>query len=285
MPQAWRFASTSPPYAGGVTDPNRGVLHPARLPRFTRLPAKGRVADLAQWFWIPEWNLPAGESSPQQTLGYPAANLVVEGSEVTLWGATTRAAVRVLRGRGWVVGALLTPGAFAALCAEPRALVDTHLVLDEPQLAASITAAMPHDHAAAVAALGSWLVERVGEPTGEARLAADMMQLLLTDATILRLADAARRLAVSPRTLQRLAHRMVGLPPAAIIRRRRLQEAAQTVREHPDARLADIAAALGYADQAHLANDFRTVLGLSASHYRAAAGGRPEGRSATPGPR
>jgi len=108
----------------------------------------------------------------------------------------------------------------------------------------------------------------VREPTGEARLANDMMRMLMTDASILRIEDAAARLAVSPRTLQRLAHRAVGLPPAAIIRRRRLQEAAQRVREQPGARLADIAAELGYADQAHLASDFRAVLGLTASEYR-----------------
>ena len=70
--------------------------------------------------------------------------------------------------------------------------------------------------------------------------------------------------------MQRLAHRTVGLSPAAMIRRRRLQEAAQRVREDPDASLVSIAVELGYADQAHLANDFRTVLGFTASDYRAA---------------
>ena len=95
-----------------------------------------------------------------------------------------------------------------------------------------------------------------------------MAELLMNDARILRLDDAAERLRVSARTLQRLAHRTVGLPPAAIIRRRRLQEAAQRIREDPSVSLADIAADLGYADQAQLANDFRSVLGLTASEYR-----------------
>jgi AraC-like DNA-binding protein len=55
-----------------------------------------------------------------------------------------------------------------------------------------------------------------------------------------------------------------------MIRRRRLQEAAQRLREGPDVRLADVAADLGYADQAHLANDFRALLGLTPSEYRSA---------------
>jgi AraC-like DNA-binding protein len=76
------------------------------------------------------------------------------------------------------------------------------------------------------------------------------------------------------RTLQRLAHRTVGLPPAAMIRRRRLQEAAQRVRDDPGVRLAEVAAELGYSDQAHLAADFRTVLGITAGSYRRSASGR-----------
>ncbi|HYP73067.1 MAG TPA: helix-turn-helix transcriptional regulator, partial [Microbacterium sp.] len=117
------------------------------------------------------------------------------------------------------------------------------------------------------------LVDRVGPVTSEGRLADAMADLLMgvpapTSPAILRVDDAAEHLRVSVRTLQRLAHRTVGLSPAAMIRRRRLQEAAQRVREDTDASLADIAAELGYADQAHLANDFRTVLGFSASQYR-----------------
>ncbi|MDL9980717.1 AraC family transcriptional regulator [Microbacterium sp. ASV49] len=251
-----------------MTDPNRGVLYPGDLPRFTRIAAEGDVADLVEWFWIPQWDLPDGVSSAQRTLGYPAANLVIEGDDVGLWGATTHVAERVLEGSGWAVGALLTPAGFAALTAAPRDLVDTHVLLDAPEVVASVSAVMPEDHSAAIAAFGAWLVDRAGALTGEGRLANDMVRMLMNDSSILRIEDAAARLAVSPRTLQRLAHRTVGLPPAAIIRRRRLQEAAQRVREAPGVRLADVAAELGYADQAHLANDFRTVLGLTASEYR-----------------
>jgi len=86
---------------------------------------------------------------------------------------------------------------------------------------------------------------------------------------VLQVQDAASRLNVSTRTLQRLARRHVGLPPAAMIRRRRLQEAAERLRTNPWADLATVAAELGYADQAHLCGDFRAVLGFTPSSYRA----------------
>lgn len=254
-------------YRDGVTDSTRGVLYPERLPRFTRLPPPREASDLVAWFWIPQWDLPDDVVSRQPVLGYPAANLTVEPDRVTLWGATTRASEHELRGRGWAVGAVLKPAAFARLHDAPSDLVDAHIALDEPELQHTVSAAMP-DLEAACAAVSTWLTRRVGSSTSEARLANAMAELLMTDAAILRVDDAAERLRVSVRTLQRLAHRTVGLPPAAMIRRRRLQEAAQRVREAPDTPLADIAAGLGYADQAHLANDFRAVLGVTASDYR-----------------
>lgn len=256
-------------YAVGVTDPTRGVLYPERLPRFQRLAPAAAVADLVEWFWIPEWDLPDGVVSRQDVLAYPAGNLVVEPSGATVWGATTRATERVLEGRGWAVGAVLRPAAFAGLVAAPAALVDSFAELDAPELVRAVSEAMPAAPAGAVARAEAWLDERVGARTGEARLANAMAALLMTDAGILRVEDAAVRLAVSVRTLQRLAHRTVGLPPAAMIRRRRLQEAAQRLRADPRASLAELAAELGYADQAHLAGDFRTVLGLTPSAYRA----------------
>lgn len=67
--------------------------------------------------------------------------------------------------------------------------------------------------------------------------------------------------------------------PAALIRRRRLQEAADRVRSDPAADLAQkIAAELGYADQAHLANDFQRFLGFTPSSYRSTVQ-RPQPRT------
>jgi AraC-like DNA-binding protein len=115
--------------------------------------------------------------------------------------------------------------------------------------------------------LCTWLRERVGEVTAPARHANAMSELLMSDASVRTPEQAAARLAVSVRTLQRMAHR-VGLSPAAIIRRRRLQEAAERITD-PDT---DLATRGGRARlrRPGLANDFRAVLGITASSYRAA---------------
>ena len=242
------------------------------MPQFHRLPAPNGAGELVQWFWVPEWDVEPGRSSRQHVVAYPALNLVVEGEAVTLTGATTRASFRDLSGRGWAVGALLEPAAVAALVDDPAAIIDREIPFDARDLQQAVSAAMAsgdRHRERAVAAFADWLVARVGVPTPVALHANRMSELLMSDSTVLRAEDAAARLAISLRTLQRLSHRHVGLSPAAMIRRRRLQEAAQRIRETPTSDLATIAAELGYADHAHLSNDFRSVLGVTPRAYRA----------------
>ena len=257
-----------------MVDPTRGVLYPARLPQFHRLPPPADAAELVEWCWIPEWDIEPGRSSRQELVSFPALNVVVEGSGTVLSGATTRASSRDLTGRGWAVGALLRPAAVAALTETPITLLDRVEPFDAPGLPEAVAHAMASAEGhreRAVAVLCAWLRDRVGEVTAPQRHANAMARLLMSDPSVRTPEQAAARLAVSVRTLQRMAHRHVGLSPAAIIRRRRLQEAAERIRTDPDTDLATVAAELGYADQAHLANDFRAVLGITASSYRAGA--------------
>ncbi|WP_353115614.1 helix-turn-helix transcriptional regulator [Microbacterium sp.] len=255
-----------------MVDPTRGVLYPARLPDFHRLGAPD--PELAAWFWIPEWDIAPGRSSRQDIVAYPALNLVVEPEGVILAGPTTRVSHRDLRGSGWAVGALLQPAAVAALAEDPASLRDRAHPLAEPGLQRDVAAAMASGEGRrerAVAVLADWLSARAGE-IGPAARQANAMSALLMSSGIRTPEEAAGRLAVSVRTLQRMAHRYVGLSPAAMIRRRRLQEAAERLRSG-GGDLAAVAAEFGYADHAHLSTEFRAVLGFTPSSYRAATAG------------
>lgn len=240
------------------------------MPQLHRLPPHPAAAELAEWFWIPEWDLPEGEASRQHVVAYPALNLVISADGVHLHGATTTATHRDLTGRGWAVGVLLRPAGAAALTPQPAALRDTETPLSAPGLAAEVAAAMtgPDHLRRAVEVVSRWLAVTKEEITDADRQANAMAELLMADAEVRTAEQAAARLAVSLRTLQRMAHRYVGVPPLAMIRRRRLQEAAQRLRDDPGADLSGLAAELGYADHSHLTADFRRVLGMSPSAYR-----------------
>lgn len=285
----------------------RGVLYPERLPEFHRIPPTPELTDRVRWFWIPEWSLPEGTVSRQEILPFPACNLVVEPAGVSLVGPPTRVSERVLVGSGWAVGALLRPAAVPALLADPAALRDTARPLDAAELQARVALAMSDPsvagedrRAGAVAAVADWLRERVPEPDADGRLANSLAEVL-EDSAVTRVDQLAPRLHASTRTLQRVAARAFGLSLHAMIRRRRLQEAAERLRglrgdeaggiqaggaepdgtahsaqsADTDLSIAELANELGYSDHAHFATDFKAVLGSTPSEYRARARTHP----------
>ena len=97
---------------------------------------------------------------------------------------------------------------------------------------------------------------------------ANRMQQVVESSAARRVDELARALAVSSRSLQRLARTYVGLSLDSMIRRRRLQDAADEVRRDPNADLATVAVQHGYADHAHLTREFPDVLGFTPSQYR-----------------
>ncbi|QGH69797.1 helix-turn-helix domain-containing protein [Pseudactinotalea sp. HY158] len=278
----------------------RGILFPSGLPEFHRVPAPAELADLARWFWIPEWRLAPGETSRQEVLPFPACNLTVQagsggpagggdaGATVGLTGPTTRISQRELSGSGWAVGALLRPGGVSALRLSPAELRDLEVPFDAPGLAGAVSDAMveagPPDvpgvpdapgvpevagrRERAAGAYGRWLAEHAAPPDPAALTANELEELIRTDREVVHVDRLARLLGLSTRSVQRLSLRFIGLPPLAVIRRYRLQEAALRLREHRDVTIAEIAAELGYSDQAHLGADFRTVLGFAPGAYR-----------------
>ncbi|KAA9394633.1 helix-turn-helix transcriptional regulator [Kocuria coralli] len=276
----------------------RGVLYPARLPSFHREQAPAELAGLVRWFWLPSWNLAPGRVSRQEVLPFPASNLVVGPDGVSLSGPTTRASHRDLRGSGWVLGALLRPAGIASLLRDPGALRDAETPFEAPELHRTVTAAMRRadngegrgddgddEHGdsgtgpdaektgdRAIRAYSEWAARHLAPPDEGGALANAMEDLIAGDRTIVRIDQVADSLGISVRGVQRLARRYVGLTPLAVIRRYRLQEAAQRLREDPSLTIAQVAADLGYADHAHLSADFRRVLGIAPHAYRSASG-------------
>ena len=245
---------------------SRGILYPHHLPRFERRPAPADLTHMIRWFWIPRWNLPPGEVSTQKVLPFPATNLVIEPSMIALHGPTTKLSTRKLRGSGWAVGALLRPAGTGAL--HPGMTCGTTLRINAPALHRSVVSSMPHDADTAVDTYAQWMRERAADVNEGWQLANRMEDIIAGDRGIVRVEQVAEQLHVSVRSVQRLAKRYVGVSPVAMIRRYRLQEAAQRLREDTHTTIAQIAADLRYADHAHLNAECRQVLGFNPGDYR-----------------
>jgi AraC-like DNA-binding protein len=114
---------------------------------------------------------------------------------------------------------------------------------------------------------GPGLDELEARLAGEPRLAA-LGRAILAAPTVEEMGHGA---GMSPRTLQRWFARHVGLPPRRYLRLLRFQKAFEQVPDQPS--LADHAAAQGYADQAHMAREFRAMAGVPAKQARRSAKG------------
>lgn len=259
----------------------QGILYPNRLPEFHRAPPTPELAHAVRWFWIAKWELPPNTESRQELLPFPACNIVVEPGGVSAIGPPTRISERILRGRGWVVGALLLPAAVPSLVPEPATLRDSNRSLSAPQLHADVTRCMStpelSPHAArtrSTEAFSGWISERVppSVPGSEQALANELASIL-SDPDVTRADQLPELLHVSARSLQRLATRFFGLSLHSMIRRRRLQEAAERLRVDPTCSIAELASELGYSDHSHFSTDFKAVLGMTPRRYRESLSG------------
>lgn len=189
-------------------------------------------------------------------------------------GARSRFYLRDLPGRFVTVGALLEPGASLALFGAPAdALAERHTPLDALWGGAA---------GAARDRLGE---TPVGEPQLQAletlfleRLRARVLSPLVRFA-LARLAETddvssvVEESGYSHRVFIARFRAEVGLTPKRYCRVRRFQRAVKALELRREATVGDIAAATGYADQAHLDRDFREMAGLSPSAHRNALGG------------
>jgi AraC-like DNA-binding protein len=121
------------------------------------------------------------------------------------------------------------------------------------------------DGIARVAITDGWLRRRIcGRTTSPvAEIAVRLLRRRSVEAT-------AASIGCSRRHLERVFAQEVGLAPKPWARIVRLQSALRVRRQYPSWTWAAVAAEAGYADQAHLALDFREIAGASPSRAEAA---------------
>ncbi len=281
-----------------IEQDSRGILDPGLLRRRVRLirfPATAALDPVIDRFWAVSWDLPDGVVHRQQVLTHPGANISVGHPsarpgdrapgpvEARLYGVARTLSTRVLLGRGWTVAAMTRPGGLGAFLDGPAADLTDRVVplgaavaVDEDALVAAISAARDQaapDQAAPDQAAGVALLAAALERALDAERAAAAAQVTAaariaeTSRKIRGLADLCAATGIGPRTLQRLFLRFAGVSPAWVIRRYRLIDAAEAVRDGRPVSWAGLAADLGYSDQAHLIRDFRAAIGQTPAAY------------------
>lgn len=245
-----------------------------------RYEAPPHLSDVLRRFWIPVWSVPPGQESVQQVLQYPVALMIITLDYALFMGVRTGLSSTTLVGDGFGVGVMFQPAAGALLTGGSMAdwtdrQDDLSEVLGEQglRLADEVRGIMEPDpsaepsHRAAMAAVEAALLPRL-PIDDEGLLVNRIVQFVEDRSDVTRVAQVCDEFGLSERSLQRLTHRRLGLRPKWLIQRRRLQEASDLLRSGRGS-LAQVAADLGYADQAHLSRDWQSVTGLTPGEFAA----------------
>ncbi|MES2102661.1 MAG: helix-turn-helix domain-containing protein [Pseudomonadota bacterium] len=259
-----------------VTEKPKGVVDPATARKMFRLerylPSR-QLAHLLEHYWIVEWNLDGRPPYTQKTLPYPCVNLVFDKGRTAAFGVVSGAFDYTLKGSGRVLGLRFRPGAFRSLLGKPmHTLTDKTVSLRDTlgcnDLAAENLVLAATDDAGMIAAAESLLLQALPPADPKVEKVNRLLQLLMAHPEMTRVEDLAAQAQIGMRALQQLFSDYVGVSPKWVIRRYRLQEAADLLANGGALDLADLAHSLGYFDQSHLTRDFQKLVGKAPAEYR-----------------
>jgi AraC-like DNA-binding protein len=209
---------------------------------------------------------------PHRALAHATVEVVAERGRSVIVGPTTGLFTRVIGGRGRAFGMRFRPAGFQPLLGSPVSTLTDRRV--------AVSALLGSD--------GDELVERLLSLDDESRMvevaetfvrgrlsASDPMvteinrivQEVMADRRITRVAEVVERTGIGERTLQRLFAKYVGVAPKWVIRRYRLVDASERLAAGASLDLAALALELGYFDQAHFTRDFKAIVGRPPGDY------------------
>jgi AraC-like DNA-binding protein len=248
--------------------------------RVSRLavPSGHAAGDLIRHVWIVNWDLPSPVLQP--VLEHPGGNVVVESDKAALYCVSQGTSEQKLEGVGWAAAVLLQPAAITVMTGrsmagttaagpalpigEPLAIPGNTDVTQQIRQAMRSPAVGCGEFDEILSIYLTWCDQWTIDDEGA--LINQVVDLVEDDDGPRRVADLAAATNMSTRALQRLCMHRTGLSPKWLIQRRRLQDAALSLRSGTRS-IADVAADLEYADQAHLAREFKSVIGLTPSDY------------------
>jgi AraC-like DNA-binding protein len=232
------------------------------------------LAPFVHHYWCVSWDLRVPFLA--DTLLHPAARIELEDQNgalrVHVAGVRTGRFAKRHIGVGQFFGVQFRPAAFQPFLRAPMVSVTDRLVPVADVFGGAATAwargvALDPNIEAKVASTEAFLRTRLPTLKPEVARTRDLVERIAADRTLRSVEDAADAFGTDLRTLQRRFLRFVGVHPKWVIQRYRLLEAAAQLRVPRPPKLAALAAALGYADQAHFQREFRNVIGRTPGSF------------------
>lgn len=259
--------------------PPRGIVKTAADQAFELHHARYEVdapldRSLEHW-WSVAWKLPPGRSHVATTLPHPSIHVVWEGDEVRVVGVKRGRFTRVLEGEARAFAAKFRPGGFRPLLGAPLSTLTDRVV----PFAEVVGARRARAYRDALARAGDddervrvatgFFTPLLAAPPDDAELLASLVRAATEDRSITTVEALRARAGMHLRELQRWFRDAVGISPKWMIQRYRLHDALTALDGGGPRSLAQVAASLGYADQAHFTRDFKALVGVAPSRYAA----------------
>jgi AraC-like DNA-binding protein len=232
--------------------------------------------DLAYWiahYWMITWDVRGHAPHLAESLPHPNIHVVFERDSSVVSGIQTRKFSRLLEGRSQVFGIKFKPGGFRPfLKSSVSSLADRTVpasrIFGKAIEALTAILASSRKESEKVSAANAFFRARLPEPDDTVLLAGQLVARILAEPHIKTVNDLATRTGISKRSLERLFNDYVGASPKWVIRRYRLHELMEKFDSRAQPDWAQLALDLGYFDQAHLINDFKSIVGYTPTQYQ-----------------
>ena len=254
----------------------RGILYPERrsaLGSLHRLAPSPDLAPFVGHYWIITWDLRGHEPQTQETLPHPSVHVAMESGRSGIFGVVKGRFTRVIEGKGRVFGIKFRPGGFHPFVKCPVSRLTNRIVplgdvfgAAGDGLAAAVLA--KRSERAMIAVAEDFLRQQNPERDAVAERVADIVEQIAVDRTITTVETVAGKNGLTVRSLQRLFSRYVGVSPKWVINRHRLHEVVDRLAKGEPIDWTQLALDLGYFDQAHLINDFKSIVGYTPTQYQ-----------------
>lgn len=241
------------------------------------------LSDLVRQVW--DWEAAPQPDRLERMLPVAHANLIVNLSEdesrlydeqrrcqryrgATLEGARHVSSIIDTREQVAVMGVIFRPAGAAAFFRERMDLL-TNRCVNLEDLVGVREAGLLRERLLEAEGAGARLQELLGwlqgrqQPSPALHAVTHVLEALRRDPDVAALADCARDTGLSPRSLRERFRQCVGLSPKRYLRLQRFHRLLACAGAADERDWADLAAACGYFDQAHLSHEFREFSGFT----------------------
>jgi AraC-like DNA-binding protein len=192
----------------------------------------------------------------------------LDAPELSVVGPMERFALVPLEPGAVSFGVRLRPGwALPLLGVSPRELCGLHVPVADCAPDLAVLQRRLEDSASPARALAllqeTFTLRRASLRAGPHARAGRALRWLQSSGGQVRMAELARTLGVSERTLHRDVLDEAGVPPKLLARVLRFQRAVKLLRSGAEADLSSVALTCGYSDQAHLSREVRDLAGVT----------------------